>query len=439
MSDPTSQLLVDRVVAEQWEHVRTYQAIDERTAAVVFADDLAAAAERASASVEPLLPWPSLPENQIGAFSDGVDLIRLHRIRQLVGNGDRVLEIGTGRGYMTGVLLRDRSIPHYCGVDINPALIESVEQMAEVNSLDLSDHHLETKNLFDLTPEFVAEHDPDVVLLLEVVEHVPDPQAALSTVAAAIPDDAILVFSVPLLGRIEACWGHVSLFDDVQIKELCRAAGLHVHNVEVLQNHWVLIVAGRKPLDDARLLSLHAPSSEEPTPSPTRDLAIRRLSLTEAPPTITEMPEPDELAVRGGQNGATITVRGGRGGLILPTPGAGFVRFEFGFADGWRPGKVWVRQYAEDGTMLQSWFWAAHGSRPKRDLLTHLFRPMVPNRGFEPIGPVTPGVVSHTAVLVQPAGSKPSTLLVRRAAYASDAAALRSASQLRRAMSAPRG
>jgi hypothetical protein len=98
VSDLTRQLLADRVVAEQWEHVRTYQAIDERTAAVVFADDLVAAAECASSSVEPLLPWPLLPEKQIGAFAGGVDLIRLHRIRQLVGDGDRVLEIGTGRG-----------------------------------------------------------------------------------------------------------------------------------------------------------------------------------------------------------------------------------------------------------------------------------------------------------------------------------------------------
>lgn len=423
--------LADRLLDEQWRSVRAYQGIDERSANVVFQADLDAALEAATGSIEPLEPWEALPARQFDSFQVGVELVRLSRIMSMIQDGDRVMEIGTGRGYMTGLMLRDREISHYCGVDINPVLIDSVREMAMVNSLDLSEHHLEPKNLFDLTPEFVAEHTPDVVLLLEVVEHVHDPQAALSTVVDALEDETLLVFSVPLLGRIEACWGHVSLFDDVQIRALCHGAGLQIHNVEVVQNHWVLVVAGRGAITEDRRAMLRDRLRSDAAGMEVEDLSIRKVSLKGNPSLQFEAPNPAELRASGGSNGAVITVQGGRGGIVMPTPDARMVRLELGFADGWKPGKVWVRQYAADGTILRSWFWDALGPRPKRDLLTHVFRPGVPSRGFHPIGPVREGAVATTAVLVQPAGSEPSSLRVRRAAHVGGRVELRAASALR--------
>jgi 2-polyprenyl-3-methyl-5-hydroxy-6-metoxy-1,4-benzoquinol methylase len=109
----------------------------------------------------------------------------------------------------------------YAGIDLTDAKFESVREMARVNGIDTSGWFLGVKDLHDLTPDWVAEHDPTIVLLLEVLEHLPDPQRALQILADAIPPETQLLFSVPMFGRIEMCWGHLSRFNAGRVRRLC--------------------------------------------------------------------------------------------------------------------------------------------------------------------------------------------------------------------------
>ena len=429
---------VARLVEAQWAAVRAYQAIDEAAAAALYADELAGEQARARDTIDRLDPWPGLPPKAEKAFTGGADLARLRRILDLVAPGDRVLEIGTGQGYMAGVLLRDRKLEHYCGVDINPRLIDAVRAMAETNDLDLSSHHAQVMDLFDLTPDFVAEHRPDVALLLEVVEHVDDPAAALRTVASVLDDDTMLVFSVPLLGRIEACWGHVSLFDDRRIRALCDDAGLLVQNVEVVQNQWVLVVCARTEIAAERLdgLSLGPGPARDAGPDE-RSYELDRVRLDpdgDQLEVVKGSPPARSVAVAPARVGVEVTVEGGRGGVRLATPDAGVVRIELSFAGAERVAGVRVRQHDRNGRSLAAWFWSTGPGELHDRFITYLFRPGIRTRGFVPAGPIRSGRVATTEVVLETQTNGRATMHVQRAAAAGEVAALRSSARLRRAL-----
>ncbi len=293
-------------------------------------------------------------------------------------------------------------------------------------------------DLFDLTPEFVAEHRPDVALLLEVVEHVDDPAAALRTVASVLDDDTMLVFSVPLLGRIEACWGHVSLFDDRRIRALCDDAGLLVQNVEVVQNQWVLVVCARTELAADRLDGLRV------GPDPGRDAddddgsyELRRVRLdpsSDELEVVKGTPPARSVAVAPARVGVEVVVEGGRGGVRLATPDAGVVRVELSFARAERVTGVWVRQHDENGRSLAAWFWSTRPGELHDRFITYVFRPGIRTRGFTPAGKVRSGRVATTEIVLETQSNGRGTVHVQRVAAAGGVGTLRSGARLRRAL-----
>ena len=310
--------------------------------------------------------------------------------------------------------------------------------MAPANGLDLSAHHVQVMDLFDLTPEFVAAHRPDVTLLLEVVEHVEDPAAALRTVASVLDDDTVLVFSVPLLGRIEACWGHLSLFDDRRVRSLCDDAGLLVQHVEVVQNQWVLVVCACTEIAPDRLTGLRVGPVGGSDPMPDEgSYQLRRVPLD---------PEGDQLEVVKGtpparsvtvvpaRVGVEVAVEGGRGGVRLATPDAGVVRIELSFADAERVAGVWFRQHDDDGRSLAAWFWSARAAELHDRFVTYVLRPGIRTRGFAPTGKLRSGRVATTEIVVETHSKGRATMHVQRAAAAGPVAALASSSRLRSAL-----
>ncbi len=429
---------VNRLVTSQWSEVRAYQAIDEPAAAALYAEEIAREQARARDTIDRLDPWPGLPPKAEKTFTGGPDLARLRRILDLVASGDRVLEIGTGQGYMAGVLLRDRQLEHYCGVDINPRLIEAVREMADANDLDLSSHHVEVMDLFDLTPGFVAEHRPDVALLLEVVEHVDDPGAALRTVAASLADDTVLVFSVPLLGRIEACWGHVSLFDDRRVQALCDDAGLLIQHVEVVQNQWVLVVCGRTEIPDERLVELRIGFEDaRGRPADEGDYELRRIRLDpdgDELDVVKGSPAARSVTVQPARVGVEVTVEGGRGGVRLATPDAGVVRVELSFADAEGVSAVWARQHDRNGRSLAAWRWSVGAAELHERFITYVLRPGIRSRGFVPVGKLRKGGVATTDIVLETRSTGRATMHLQRAAAAGTVAELTASAGLRTAL-----
>ena len=237
----------------RWEHVRLLERLPQpRGRGGVTARQLSEGA-RALRDLAPLEKWPRISEASFRTYGNPANHVRLRRLLDFARDGDRVLDVGFGFGYVTGILLRERRLEHYCGIDLKEQFVGAVASMAEANRLDLSACHLEVRDAFDITPEWMAGQRPDLVLILEVLEHVAAPEEALAAVARGLPEHATVLFTVPLLGRLEGVWGHLSLFDRGRVEQMCERAGLVLHHVEPLHATWMLVAASPSPVPPERL------------------------------------------------------------------------------------------------------------------------------------------------------------------------------------------
>jgi 2-polyprenyl-3-methyl-5-hydroxy-6-metoxy-1,4-benzoquinol methylase len=241
------------VVQSQWRVLERLERLSEADARDVFLATDAAQYAEAIAHLPELKQWSRLSDRNHKVYTSKSDQSRIWRVCQFLSSDDRVLDIGMGHGWTAGVLAQVVRPSAYAGVDLTDGKFDSVREMAEVNGIDASSWYLGVKDLYDLTREWVEQRNPTILLLLEVLEHVPDPQRALTTIANSMGPDTELLFSVPILGRIESCWGHVSVFDTHRVRQLCKNAGLHVHWVEPLYNTWQLLLVSRSSNTPARL------------------------------------------------------------------------------------------------------------------------------------------------------------------------------------------
>jgi 2-polyprenyl-3-methyl-5-hydroxy-6-metoxy-1,4-benzoquinol methylase len=282
----------DEVVRSQWRVLERLEKLTEADARKLFAAEYTAQHKDAAAHLPKLKYWQGLPERSHRVYQSKADKSRVWRVCQFLGSDDRVLDIGMGHGWTAGVLAFAVRPAAYSGIDLTDAKFDSVYEMARVNGIDAGSWYLGVKDLYDLTPEWVEERKPTIALLLEVLEHLPDPQLALITIANALGPDTELLFSVPMLGRIESCWGHVSIFDGQRVRELCQNAGLHVHWVEPLYNTWQLLLVSRSSIPPARLAWLPpSPLAQALGRLPTdRDDAAGRHSSADGDPTFHRVP-----------------------------------------------------------------------------------------------------------------------------------------------------
>jgi 2-polyprenyl-3-methyl-5-hydroxy-6-metoxy-1,4-benzoquinol methylase len=257
LRDDLLPALHQEVVRSGWRLVETLERMRPERARALLRDDLDAQARHAAETLPPLTKWDLVPDRAWRVYTNKPDQVRMRRVLDFIEPGDRLLDIGAGYGYLTGVVLRDSGASYYCGIDLGEHIVASSRRMTEVNGLrDRVEHHLEPRDLYSLTPEWVAGHSPDLLVCCEVLEHVPDAEAAVATMARTMPRDGALLFTVPILGRLETCWGHVSLFSAERIRRMVEGAGLRVHHVEPLFNTWVLVLASPSPEPPSRLLRI---------------------------------------------------------------------------------------------------------------------------------------------------------------------------------------
>jgi hypothetical protein len=310
--------------------------------------------------------------------------------------------------------------------------------MAEVNGIDASGWFLGVKDLYDLTPEWVSRHDPTIVLLLEVLEHLPDPERALRTIADAISPDTQLLFSVPMLGRVEACWGHVSLFDASRVRQLCQDAGLTVLWVEPVANTWQLLLVSRSSTPPARVASLArrdhgtlvvGPDNDlGPLPPSRNDPAFHRVSL-----------KPDRLATsawgsglaqrsvsRHDSGGVRLVARAGGGrpgtkryaGVAFSVRGLRVVRIELAVPERRGIRRLFVEGRDGDGRRTVRWDFAPTWRwRLRPEETTYVLRPGQRTAGFRPVDASNPGATRVLEVVAQLKPRARACVVLRRAAY----------------------
>lgn len=168
---------------------------------------------------------------------------RLVRFTDYLIPGEDVFEIGCGGGFVAAQVLRSGA-GSYRAVDLEPICVRRTTKL--VTDLDLTDRvrSITEQDLYTLVPSDLA--GASLVICSEVIEHVPDPERALEVIGAALPEGAELLFSVPILGRLETVWGHLSIFTVERLQGMLEQAGLEARHVEPVGDRWTFVLAGRR-------------------------------------------------------------------------------------------------------------------------------------------------------------------------------------------------
>jgi 2-polyprenyl-3-methyl-5-hydroxy-6-metoxy-1,4-benzoquinol methylase len=354
-ADADDRRLRDALVRAGWAEALILERLGPDRSREVLGDHLAAHVEQARTSLKPLTPWPAQPERVTKVLSDDGNQVRIRRTLDYIMPGDRVLEVGVGFGQVSGLMMRDTGIAGYTGIDIGQHRLDAVHQMAERNGLDHLDIETALVDLLDLTPEWVGERRPDLIMTQEVLEHVPDAEGALAALARSMGPGSCVLFTVPVLGRIEACWGHLSLFDVARVQRMLADAGLVAQHVEVVYDAWLFVLASTSedvPARVARLASLARPTPPPPPPA----------VPTFVPVTLGEGRAVNGAEVAEDKDGAHVRVEGrrrghGQGGLAFDIAGDIALRFELR-VDTPRQLKMLSVEFRDDnGKPTARWTW----------------------------------------------------------------------------------
>ena len=316
----------DERLRAQLDWVRLIESFDEESAELALGSRLRETARSARRRLELPAPWPGQPEDIKRMCRRASEIVRFDRIAEMMAPGDRILDVGCGHGIVAGCIAKRVKLGAYVGVDLSAPKAEMAAQMAAANDLS---HILrfEHGDAADLPEELVRALAPDIVLLLEVLEHVNDPIAVLQAVSEITETDPLIIFSVPLKGRIEACWGHRAVFGVERVLHLVEGAGLELEHIEELHNTWALVAVSRSG-DHPRASRFARARSFEPTPIPLVDNVPVEASMA-AVSRSTMLERPRRLHVVGAE-GQMVECR-------FPASGMNLARIEIAFQN---PGDI---------------------------------------------------------------------------------------------------
>jgi 2-polyprenyl-3-methyl-5-hydroxy-6-metoxy-1,4-benzoquinol methylase len=385
------ELLRDEYVRQGFAALEVLERLDSGPARRLLKDHLEADARRAMETLPVLAKKPgAIPRNYSTMISQ-INHTRVRRLLDFVVSGDRLLEIGVGFGYITGVLMRDTTISGYAGIDITDRQIAAAQRVAKTYNAASVPVHLEVRNLYTLTPEWVDKHDPDLVLLLEVLEHVPDAEGALATVARCVREDAAILFSIPTNGRIEHVWGHVSIFDGARIRAMCAQAGLVIQHIETVQDQWVFVLATKSSSVPPRLIELIRRS---PAPESDRAPAVQRfIGIPATAVTLQRNRRAGKAALELDRDGAarlTVgtprSIRSQVAAVRFPLPGDLRLRLELSFDQPSNVKNVEVSFRGARGMRTVRWTWDCIKQPASSDRKTYVLRPGKRSGPFKPLG-----------------------------------------------------
>lgn len=373
-----------------WELVELLGQLEERTASQMLRARWDADRSRAAA-LAPLSTGTKIGDRMREIYEAPANQTRCLRILELLRPGDRVFEIGPGRGYPAGLMLRDRGVGAYQGVDVDRRNLDATRELLSLNGL-MDRAELRHRDIYDLTQAELTKFGADIVVCCEVLEHLVDPELAVATLAAALPSHTDLLLSVPLLGRLETVWGHRSVFDAARIRNMVENAGLSVHAVDVVDNVWVFVLASRKNRPSERAARAAATAAVLPVD---RDVASTfqplPLGAADVSP-ISPKPSMARCQLEIEADGVRCELRARRGlrpnqvrygGIRLPVPSLRGIRLQLGLDDIEQVKAIHVDALAE-GKRVGRWTWFPAKGKPTSSSATFVLRPGVQDRYFRP-------------------------------------------------------
>lgn len=142
--------------------------------------------------------------------------------------GDRVLEIGAGIGNLTNQFIPRE---HYVVSDINPHYLHYLYSYAHGKP------YIRVRHVDAGCPEHFSglESQFDTVLMINVLEHVPDEQLALKNVYTALASGGRAVILVPsrpsLYGTLDYVLGHRERYTEASLRRGLEAAGFRIEKL----------------------------------------------------------------------------------------------------------------------------------------------------------------------------------------------------------------
>ncbi len=159
------------------------------------------------------------------AYPDGIEnhwwnlarnRILTNIVKKFAGDRAVVLDVGCGRGFVVKYL-RDR------GIDCS-----GVEPAKARPLVSIRDHVRVGIDAWDLP--FAERMRYDTILLLDVIEHVPDPDAFLKRLSAGFPDLSRFIITVParqeLWSNYDECYGHCRRYSLEMLRGTAIALGM---------------------------------------------------------------------------------------------------------------------------------------------------------------------------------------------------------------------
>ncbi len=169
-----------------------------------------------------------------------VDFIESYR--EGLGHDARILEVGCGPGRYTSVLGYTGN--HVTGIDINNAQLSEARQ--RIDELGFKNVQLQYADAYQYLKHNRGKFD--IILALDVLEHMPDPQKLCSLAHDSIADKGVLIIIVPNgyslaeLGfqtfsvlinekvfkrKFPEGWNHIQRFSLPSIKKIVKNAGFN--------------------------------------------------------------------------------------------------------------------------------------------------------------------------------------------------------------------
>lgn len=323
VSDP----LEAAAVRAGWLLVDAHERLSNQGATRVFGHENNAWHEYAATTVRKLQLPPGALATHVHESRNNT--LRYRRTMDFARAGDRVFDVGFGQGYLAAQLLLERGVASYRGIDIIDTMMTTARNLFQANGLADADIKLATGDLHDLTRGQLDEYGATLVVCCEVLEHVESAERALGILADALPEDADLIFSVPLHGRLENVWGHVSVFDVARLKGMLDRAGLYAHHVEPLANAWTIVVASRDPAASERVRA----ASRRPPVRVSSPLVRHRDFVNVKLSEFTGIGDSSVTMDTSDDRNVLLRTAGDRGGVEFPVDGLEALRLDCRFVD----------------------------------------------------------------------------------------------------------